>query len=257
MRASALALVLSAVSLGGVVLIYLKLDAIERRVATQRVERTDALDREFETRTSSSWQIYPPPAEPTAGKAARGTDDAPITRAEVDERLEKLEQRLQKKANPRKKRRVRSPEQLAKTLKLTRTQQDQVAALVQAGRLRVEQLLKTPGRDGTSVHERRERLYGMIRESLRTGQWEDTKTELASANFRAERLPGRDTTIGEEVDRLVNETRQAIEATLTVDQRTAYEWIEIGPMVNDGGLGPREIYGAAEAQVEAEKAAGG
>ena len=40
-----------------------------------------------------------------------------------------------------------------------------------------------------------------------------------------------------------------------VDQeiQRAAQAVEIGPMVNDGGLGPREMFGAVESQVEAEK----
>ncbi|MHC4957923.1 MAG: hypothetical protein ACYTGN_06065 [Planctomycetota bacterium] len=227
MRASVLALLLSVVSLGGVVVIYVKLDGLEKRVATQRTERSDAVDREFEARTSSSWDTYPPPADaspPDAGE--EGTDDAPVTRKEVDERFENL-----------------------------RTQVDQVAALVEDGRLRIEELLKTPGRDGTSPYDRREKLYGMVRESIRTGNWDATKPALVSANFRDEPVPGRDTTYGEAVDGLVKETHASIVGTLTEEQRAAFENVEIAPMVNDGGLAPREIFHAVEEQLNAEAAA--
>ena len=255
MRASVLALLLSVVSLGGVVVIYVKLDGLEKRVATQRTERSDAVDREFEARTSSSWDTYPPPADaspPDAGE--EGTDDAPVTRKEVDERFENLEKKLAK-SNPRKRTRVRAPEHLGKLLKLSRTQVDQVAALVEDGRLRIEELLKTPGRDGTSPYDRREKLYGMVRESIRTGNWDATKPALVSANFRDEPVPGRDTTYGEAVDGLVKETHASIVGTLTEEQRAAFENVEIAPMVNDGGLAPREIFHAVEEQLNAEAAA--
>ena len=127
-------------------------------------------------------------------------------------------------------------------LRLTKTQRQQVDAVVENARHRVDNVLKIPGASGTSPYERRERFLGQVREAFRTGQWGDVKRDARSVEIRNEAIPGQGTTYGAEVARIARETHAAIAQTLTVEQQNAFADTPIEGMLVGPGIDVDSIF---------------
>jgi hypothetical protein len=165
-------------------------------------------------------------------------EDTPLV-----DRVRALELRMSKGQIPA---RVRSLDQLSKRLELTKTQEDRIAAVIENGRRSVEEILKVPDGSGTSPYVRRQELRGKVREAVRTGQWQEVIDAMRMPRVRRQTIPGRNTTYGEEIARIVDETRAEIVRNLDRDQQQEFGNTEVDPMLTPGGVDPGEVIAWAK-----------
>jgi Spy/CpxP family protein refolding chaperone len=251
-KASSLALVFSALSLAGVGGIYLRMDDLADRV--DGVTRRAAVDRSApadpasdETAVEHDWS-----GAPGAGAAA-----SPRRMEELEQRLARLEQGRSAEASlfggirtegapvksvarsfmPR--RFYRDVDSLARDLKLTETQQDRVRDAVDRGRRRIEDILKIPDEEGKSPHERRQEARKKMMEKISGGEKPNPSDVLvwlpSLTGHHDKKIPGTNTTYGEEIGRVKKETREEITSNLTPEQKEDFEDAHIDSMLGGGG----------------------
>jgi hypothetical protein len=251
MTKASVAIVLSVVALVGLGLVYAKLDRLEERLETARAEprrETPSPPAPVRERPAEAALRHAPESAPErVGEEQRAdealSDEPPSTEPELEDRVRTLEKRLGKW---RKRPPVADVKQLSKMLELTKTQEDRVAAAVEDGRRRVEDILKIPEAKGTSPFDRRRELQRMVGEAVRTGQWQEVLTAMKTPGPRNQRIPGRNTTYGEEIARVVSETRDEITRHLGPEQQEEFEDTRIDPLLNEDGLDPVEVVGRAK-----------
>jgi hypothetical protein len=73
--------------------------------------------------------------------------------------------------------------------------------------------------------------------------------------YRKQPIPGRNATYGEEIDRVKQETRDEIAASLTAQQREAFEDTNIDPMLGGGGTMAYSVFQAKSKDGEEEEGA--
>lgn len=251
MKSGALSIILSALALGGVGVVYLKVEDLSDRLSSVRT-RTRASGgggRVASERDESAYGIEP-------AKAAPGTNGGPMTAADgkrsegtareraLEARLDKLEKDLKERSKSKwnaplrlsGKQWARSPKHLASLLKLNKTQEAQVENAIENGKRRIEEILKIPDESGTSPYERRKELNKRIQEAAKTGKWgEITKVAMEHSNFREQKIPGRNTTYGDEIKRVQKETRDEISNSLTAEQQKTFQNTNTDHMLGGGG----------------------
>ncbi len=253
---------LSLTALVGVGLVYYRLDTLDAEVRLLTHSRSAASRTVVEAPPAygegSAREVADraAPAGVEAGGAAAGrraaadSASAPARSRSVEERLAQLEQESAARsarsgpavswAQPAS-RFVRSVDDLAEALKLSNTQKDRVNACVERGRRRIEDLLKLPDAEGRSPWERREEQRRKLEEALKAGKPDDLPGAVLHAGlgggrgYRNNRIPGRNATYGEEIDRIKKETRSEIEADLDQPQREAFQKTHTDALLGEGG----------------------
>ena len=106
---------------------------------------------------------------------------------------------------------------------------------------------------GSTPFERLGKLREQIREAMRTGEWREVKTQLGRTGPRNTPIPGRNTTYGQEIERVVAETREQIVGSLNATQREQFGDTRIDPMVTSA-INPKQIIGEVKREVAEEAA---
>jgi len=261
MKTTALASVLAAVALGGVGLLYLKVERLSDDVESlSRAPLEQSRGPVAAGDDGSGW--LPPrrggsagwegpeksetgPSGPAPSGEARGRG-----RGTLEERLARLERKVRKeavarspaKARPyrlyggRRRMYARSMDDLARTLHLTSTQRVRVQSAVERGRERIEAVLKIPDETGKSPYERRQEQRKKLDEAVRAGK-AGTIFSFAG-NLLAEKtkkIPGRNESYGQAIDRIKKETREEIGGALSTDQEKSFQDTNIDPLIGAQG----------------------
>lgn len=249
MRSQSIGTWLGAAALAGVVVVYLRVDQLAAEVrpwiqGRARTERSPVL---------AEWPVEDrrrPPAEHGAVGAPRA--DAPrasgAPAAEVGdassleslaERIARLEAGDEKRAGrPRAHwpmpRFASTVKDLAKDLGLSAAQEARVEEAVRRGKQRIEDVLRIPDESGQSPWERREERRRKLVEAMGKGD----KGALLAIGLeplreRETRIPGREQTYGEEIDRIREETRAEIESHLDAGQKETFGDTRIDPLLGE------------------------
>jgi len=188
----------------------------------------------------------PMPAAPTAEarpeNASAEAAEAVETERTLAERVAALEERASAD------RRIRGPgwhrmpsfarsvDQLAGDLKLTPAQRTRVEEAVRRGKQRIEDVLRIPDAEGRSPLERRQERRARLTEALESGDKSGLlELGLAPMRERNKPIPGRETTYGDEIDRITQETKDEIASNLNHEQREAFGDTRIDPLLGESG----------------------
>ena len=243
MKPASLSLILSSIALVGMGVMYLKLDELSERVGSERAG----------VRTERAAVAQPAEEDEYVASVHRAPAPAPVRLAQLEKRMEKMEKEGAKSKPtfnwgsedsglkfrmPRFKRPYRSVKRFAKDLKLTNVQQDRVQAAIDRGRERIENIMKMPGEDGSSPHERRAAALEKLRERAKSGKHDAGSIMSimpALTGYRNEKIPGMNATYGEEIDRVKRETREDVKANLSPEQQEQFADTNIDVMLGGGG----------------------
>jgi len=243
-KTTTLAVLLSVLSLGGVGMLYVKVDDLGEQLKMSRSSR-DSSER---TRTGEAQPEY---VIRTGDNAARqGESEEPAAAAIEPKTFEQRLARLEQKQSERSKSRgwsspsfraprfARNVNDLGKQLKLTATQKDRIENAISRGKARIEEILSIPGEDGKTIKEIREQNRKKIQEAISNPEKNaGALVTLAMSGHRrmGEKIPGRNETYRQEVDRIKKETREEINGSLDADQQEQFKDTRIDPMLGDGG----------------------
>ena len=232
MKSASLGTLLSVVSLAGVGILYLKVDDLSdqvRPLTKGRAERhavndlpDDPIERDAPARAVSDEL---PGEAADDGKAAK---NRPSSReAELERRIADLEKAAKKRNRMpsfRMPKFARSVGDLAKTLKLDKTQETRIQDVVDRAKRRIEDVMKIPDETGVSPFERRKEMRDKMDEARKTDKWGDM-ARLANQSQQAllKTIPGRNTTYAQEVDQIKKESRDEIKSNLTQEQAKEFE----------------------------------
>jgi hypothetical protein len=253
LRAAQLSTVLATASLGAAVLLYVKVDRLERELRTPRAESKEP------AATGGSGATADPLREATArigGAGASAPADmgrpAPATAAasgapesrelSVEERLASLEERQRTLEGGRSlplhlggQRPARSMDDLAQRLSLTATQRSRIEDAIGRGRQRIEDLLRIPDETGKSPFERRAEARKRLEEAMKNpggGGLFAFATDLVS--YREKKIPGRGDTYGDETNRIRKETRDEIATALDAKQQETFRDTSVDGLLGEG-----------------------
>lgn len=253
MNAARVSVLLSALALGGVGFLYYKVDEIATRLGSARRSETgrvpiggDALRETSET----------PPLLVSRGSPApgQGVNPGPGARP-VQERAEELENRLLRLEEKERARELAGPgeaahlvsmprfyrdvDHLASDLKMTATQKDRVQSAIERAKGEIEQVLRIPDESGKSPWDRRREQEAKIQEMMRNPNPEGAMAFVATALAdRSRKIPGRDVTYGQEIDRIKKDAREDIERNLDEKQKESLRGGNLDPLFGpDAGGG--------------------
>lgn len=254
MNTSALGAVLGALALAGVTILYFEVDELSSKVDGLRGRTTaeyhagvGPIDEDGRIRIDRSARPAPvrtvdsDTTGPGPGSAVDAPERAPVT---LEDRVARLEEARRaersRQIHPGRAMRfanmVSSVDDLAKTLRLTPTQKDRVADAVARGRQRIEDVLKIPDENGKSPFERRKEQRAKLKEAVANNNGSGILT-LSTGLFadRGRTIPGRNTTYGQEIERIKQETRNEIGQALDPEQKKQFEETNVDPMLGGGG----------------------
>ncbi len=244
MKSASIGTLLSVVSLVGVGILYLKVDDLSdqvRPLTKGRAERHAVND------------LPEDPIERTAPARAVADDvpgDVPDSdkdfirqsprEAELERRIASLEKAAKKRNRmpsfrmPKFARNVRD---LAKNLKLNKTQETRIQDVVDRAKRRIEDVMKIPDETGVSPFERGKEMREKMDEARKTGKWGDmAKLAMESSQARLRTIPGRNTTYAQEVDQIKKDARDEIKGNLTPEQAKDFEGTRIDPLLGQSGV---------------------
>jgi hypothetical protein len=243
-KTTTLAVLLSVLSLGGVAMLYVKVDDLGEQLKMSRANR-DSSER---TRAGEARPEYVIRKGDTA--ARQGESEEPAASAIMPKTVEQRLARLEQKQSERSKSRgwsapsfraprfARNVGDLGKQLKLTATQKDRIESAISRGKARIEEILSIPGSDGKTIKELRAESRKKIQEAISNPEKNaGTLVTLAMSGHKrmGEKIPGRNETYRQEVDRIKKETREEINGSLDPDQQEQFKDTRIDPMLGDGG----------------------
>ena len=152
--------------------------------------------------------------------------DGPAAKAAPKGSLEERIARLERDAKTRESGSIRLPgggsfqmpkfarnvDQLGQQLKLTETQKVRIKDAIDRGKQRIEEIMKVPGADGKSPYEKRQESTRKLIEAIKKRKEEGGRMTYfpTFGNYRNETIPGRNSTYGEEIDRVKKETRDEV-----------------------------------------------
>lgn len=239
---------LGALALGGVLVLYVRVDRLADRVRPwaqerSRPEREPPTPPEEPQRTWTSSAVAGDGGEALrkeagAAPADPGRQGARDAGPSLEERVARLEERAAPGTRghapwglPRF---ASTVDQLAKDLGLSAAQQSRVEDAIRRGTQRIEDVLRIPDADGRSPWERRQERRQKLSEALGKGEKSALlEIGLSPLRERETRIPGRETTYGEEIDRIRAETRSEIESQLSPEQREEFGDMRIDPLLGE------------------------
>jgi hypothetical protein len=172
-KTTTLAVLLSVLSLGGVAMLYVKVDDLGEQLKMSRSTR-DTSNRTAAGEQQSEYVIRKDAAAARQGES-KDPASAAIQPKTVEQRLARLEQREIERNKSRTwsapsfraPRFARNVSDLGKQLKLTATQKDRIENAVSRGKARIEEILSIPGTDGKTIKQIREQNRQKIQEAIR------------------------------------------------------------------------------------------
>ncbi|MHC4955849.1 MAG: hypothetical protein ACYTGZ_18535 [Planctomycetota bacterium] len=259
MKIATISTLLSIVSLGAVIVLYVKVDDLRTELRLARSSRADvsrgyddaddrARDYGRSNRDARDSGAESGAAEESHASMEESTeaDGTPIRtrrKPSYEERLAKLEERMAKGPHGmrypglRVPRFARSVKDLSKRLKLTQAQEDRVNESVQRGKDRIDAILAIPGPDGKSPKEARAERRKKLEEAVTNPDKRDGLLTLAMPNtgLLNQKIPGRNETYREEIARVKTETRDEVNSALSPEQQKEFEGTNIDPLLGGGG----------------------
>lgn len=238
---------MAAVALGAATVLYLRVEELERDLGSPRAaSREGAKVREMPMGEGS--MVLEQRAERERGL---GADDAPADalgaggdgrRASFEERIAQLE-RDQKTLRTERgvpfrfsEKFARNTDDLAKQLSLTSTQRTRIEDVIGRARQRIEDVLKIPDETGKSPFERGAEGRKKLEEAMKNPQPGGVlafATDVISSRDR--KIPGRNETYGDEIDRIRKETREEIATALDAKQQEAFQQTNVDGLLGEAG----------------------
>ncbi len=270
MNTAALGVILGVASLAGVAIVYSKVDDLSERLETRRetVSRTggdaDAPKSDWISPDRSSGRVQPlakpndagTDSLPTKRDAAREVDETDNSPTALLERIRRLEEKNRTTASRPVmrwggKRHVRNVDGLAKRLGLSRTQKDRITDIVDRTKQRIEDVMRIPDETGKSPFEQRKQQHDKFRAAL--SEHKDSPGRIISFasgmhSYRNKKIPGREETYGQEIDRIKGESKKEMRDTLDAKQQESFDDTNVDPMLGEGGSTMAVSY-VAEAPV--------
>jgi hypothetical protein len=243
-RLAQLSTVLAAIAIGAAAILYFRLERLEARLSERAEARQGGRSAEPEGVAGAPERdirlrddVAATPAGVGARHASAGSSgDAPAA-ASLEERIARLEQRSQaghgmplRLAD----RYAHTVDDLSKQLSLTPTQRTRIEDAVARGKQRIEDLLKIPDETGKSPYERRAETRKKIEEAMKKPQEGAGLLAFATdlVSYKKRKIPGRNETYGDEINRVRKETREEIGSALDSKQRETFDQTNV-----DGLLG--------------------
>ena len=271
MNSSALGVILGVLSLAGVALLYTKVDELGERLDSRRetVARGGSesgdngwlrADKSESARSDDSGESHASGGDPITG-GNRSADIMGDDRAALLERIRRLEERdkaREKKDASRPSFRwgapkfARNVDDLAKRLKLTNTQKTRVQDVVDRTKQRIEDIMRIPGEDGKTPLEKQEEQRAKLKNAL--AKHKDNPGGLISFaggfhSYRNDKIPGRNMTYGEEIDRIKGEGKKEIRDSLSPEQQKEFDDTNVDSMMGGGGGSSVAISYVAESPI--------
>lgn len=249
MRLGHVSTVLAALALGLAVVLYVKVDRLESALGNARAAPKEGI-RHAETRTAE-WdggvRVREEASEPSADRGAAvhasGRGSANPRPESLEERITRLEHgqqalRTERGIPFRSQRFARNTEDLAKQLSLTSTQRTRIDDVIGRARQRIEDVLKIPDETGKSPFERRAEARKNIEEAMKNPRpgvpgMLSIATDMIS--YRDQKIPGRNDTYGDEIDRIRKETREEISTALDAKQQEAFQETNVDGLLGETG----------------------
>ncbi len=243
---------MAAVALGAATALYMKVEQLEKdrgspRAAPRegaRVTETalDGGQGPIAMRRGGGEREPGLGAVEAADDASAGVGAARDSPASIEERIARLE-RDQKALRPGhgmpwrpSQTFARNVDDLARHLSLTSTQRTRIEDVIARGRQRIEDVLKIPDETGKSPYERRAEARKKIEEAMKNPQPGGLlafATDLVSSRDR--KIPGRNDTYADEIDRVRKETREEISSALDAKQRESFEQTNVDGLLGEAG----------------------
>jgi len=249
--------VLAAVAVGGVVMLYFRTEDLsdqlrslsrdgspEARLTVESSEPRGLLATEGSRRAASQASMPVPAAQAGAAPApSPGTLEERIERLEADrDRLAREVERTRDLPGARAwkgpRAFARNVDDLSSRLNLTPTQRARIQDAVDRGKQRIDEILRIPDESGKSPYERREEQRKKLKEALKDpGKAAGGVLALAGdfMSYRESKIPGRNETYGQEIERVQKETRDEISQSLDASQKEAFADTNIDSMLGGGG----------------------
>jgi len=246
--------VMASLSLGAAVLLGMKVYQLERNLAPARAASRESRDAELalpdrvDVRAAPAVSIGDGEAlaDDRSQGAVRGAGSA-VSRSKspvcLEERITRLEERqraLQAEQGAPWTRHsrtfARNVEDLSRKLSLTPTQQGRIEEMVTRGRQRIEDVLKIPDETGTSPFERRAEARKKLEEAMKAPQPGGVlafATDMMS--YRERKIPGRNDTYGDEINRIRKETREEMTSVLDTKQQEAFGQTNVDGLLGEAG----------------------
>jgi Spy/CpxP family protein refolding chaperone len=244
---------LASVSLAAAVVLYVKVDRLERDLGTARAgtretrgagvsdaagqpmrEAVAPIGGGAEAPGSADASRRAPMGSMASGAQAKAQDLSIEDRlARLEERQSTLEGGRGRPWHPGGQLPARNVDELAQRLSLTPTQRTRIEDVIGRGRQRIEDVLKIPDETGKSPFERRAEARKKLEEAVKnpgSGGFLAFATDLVS--YREKKIPGRGDTYGDEIGRIRKETREEIASALDAKQQETFQGTNV-----DGLLG--------------------
>lgn len=254
MRLGHVSVVLAAFSLGAAVVLYVKVERLERGLGSARASPKEGIR---ETEIADAREVGPrarvrgedseasgesgTPVHASGGGSRAGADTRPVSLEQRIARLERDQQVLRaERGAPFRisERFARNTEDLAKQLSLTSTQRTRIEDVIGRARQRIEDVLKIPDETGKSPFERRAEARKNIEEAMKNPR-PGVPGMLAIAtdmiSYRDQKIPGRNDTYGDEIDRIRKETREEISTALDAKQQEAFQQTNVDGLLGEAG----------------------
>jgi len=249
-RLTHVSVALSALAFLGSVTLYLKVEELERSLSNPRASPREgvraATDIGRETaevasldRSRRGIDAVASPGTAAAAEEGDGHEGRP---ASIEERLARLEreQKTMKAGQQivpwRSQAFARNVDDLAQQLSLTLTQKTRIEDIVGRARQRIDDVLKIPDETGKSPFERRAEAKKKIEEAMKSpnpGGVLAFATDLISS--REKKIPGRNDTYGDEINRIRKETREEISSVLDTKQRETLADTNLDGLTGEAG----------------------
>jgi len=244
--------VMAALSLCAAVVLYVRVEHLERDMGASRAEPRDA--RTLGVADGEAARAYPLPAPAAAGGTGTGGESRPAATAAAPgagsgERAPSLEERVMRLEESQKAMQVRERpwrqiertfardvDDLARKLSLTPTQKVQMEDVVTRGRQRIEDVLKIPDETGKSPYERRVEARKRLADAMHGSEPGGVlafATDMVS--YRNRKIPGRNDTYGAEIDRIRKETREEMGRVLDAKQQEDFDQMNVDGLLGEGG----------------------
>jgi len=251
LRTSWVSTVLASVSLAVAVVLYVKVDHLERSLGAARAPTSwenRAPERAAlplpERVVAARGEETPRPPESVRQGAPTATAKTGSSRMTVEERLARLEERQEQiETAPRppwtsgSRAFARSVDDLSKRLSLTPTQRTRIEDAVARGKERIEEVLKIPDETGRSPSEQRAEAKKKLEEAVKSGPGAGGLLAFAGdlMSYREKKIPGRGETYGQAIDRIRKETREEISGALDTQQQELLRNTNTDGLLGEGG----------------------
>ncbi len=239
---------MAAVALICATMLYLRVERLERDLGSPRAAPREGM-RVSETAVGGPVGSVAPERRGTGGTepvgdgspalARGGREPVPGTLEERIERLERDQQAVRAGHGMPLRfsdRFARNTDDLAKQLSLTSTQRTRIEDAIGRARQRIEDVLKIPDETGKSPFDRRAEARKKLEEAMKNPQASGVlafATDLMS--HRNRKIPGRNDTYGEEIDRIRKETREEIATALDPKQQETFQQTNVDALLGDAG----------------------